>query len=251
MARMRSLWWILALVFLLGIGAGSRLSVPEISQGSDLPQFTATSPEESTQPSQAPTVLPMDKQEGKTLPCSLKYTALVAQSLVNYEGPYWEDGTGEDVFGVAALLLENTGTIGIEYARVSVWQGSRELSFDATFIPPRSTVLILEENRQSYTSDPVTDCRCKTVVPGHFDMQKRNVALEPAGLAGLQVTNISEESIDCLWIYYKHYEPDSDLCMGGLTYSITVRDLAPGQTVTLYPYRYAGRGSQVVAVVPR
>ncbi len=240
---MKSLWWILALVFILGIGTGSRM-VMQQPQGADLPAFSAP---ETQAPTQKPTLAPIGKEE-YGLPCAFQYTTLKALKLVSYDGPYWEDGTGEDVFALAALLVENTGTTGLDYACITVQQGTRELTFDATYIPPRSRVLILEENRQSYSDEPITACQCRTVIPGSFDLRQRIVRLEDVGLSGLKVTNITQETAYKLRIYYKHYDRESGAFLGGITYSVTVDDLQPGACLELHPYRYTPGYTQAVAV---
>ncbi len=242
---MKRFW--LVLVFAAGIFTGGVFSRRETPANDPLPYFTQTVPEITAPSPSQPTVAALEDSQGG-LPVALPYTSLVAQGLVSYDGAYWEDGTGEDVFGVAALLLTNTGTIGIEYAHVMVAQNGRALSFDTTYLPPRSTVLILEETRQLYESGPVTDCRCKTVIPGNFDTQPGGLLLENDGLTALKVTNLSDEALPCLRIYYKHHYGNEDIYLGGMTYSLTVPALAPGECQVLYPFRYAAGYSLVVAV---
>ncbi len=246
---MRSLWWVWTLVFLAGIGAGSWLGLGRQTQESDIPAFAATTPAETDAPNREPVKLPQSREE-YGLPCTFQDTAIKALTLVSYDGPYWEDGSGEDVFAVAALLVENTGNIGLDYVRITVCQGTRELVFDSTYIPPQSKVLILEESRQPYSSEPVGTCKCNMAVPGNFDCSERLVKIEDVGLSGMKVTNCSQEPLADLYIYYKHYSRDDGMYLGGITYSVTVKSLQPGQTVELHPYRYTPGYTQVVAVKP-
>ena len=53
------------------------------------------------------------------LPCGVDGTELVAKHLVYYEGPYWESG-GQEVAGVAALLVENAGCLMVAHGAVMV-----------------------------------------------------------------------------------------------------------------------------------
>ncbi len=238
------------MVFLVGIGVGGGIARYATAGGENLPYFTAR-PSETEKPTitePLPTVTPLqDAQEG--LPWSFQYTSLVAQALVYYDGPYWENGATEDVFGVAALLLQNTSTIGIEYARVQLTQDGQELIFDATYIPPKASVLILEENQAPFSDGPVTDCQCKTVIPGNFDMEQRQVEVNDNGLTGLSVTNLTEETLSRVRVYYKHYYAPEDLYQGGITYSVMLTELLPGETRMLRPYRYAAGYSKAVAVI--
>ena len=66
----------------------------------------------------------------------------------------------------------------------------------------------------------------------------------------LEVTNLTEQEMDCVRIYYKHHEGENDLYVGGITYSAVIPNLSPGETRSITPYRYASGYAQVVAVVP-
>lgn len=245
---MKRTWWITALVFLVGIGVGS--FVTDMARGENTGQPDPTAAATPSSPTQ-----PNVEQVESTLapagfPFALEYTSLVAQKLIPYEGAYLEDGSEEAVTDVAALILENTGTIGIEYAQIILVQNGRELSFDATYIPPKSTILLLEENKQPYSDAAVTSCRCRTVIPGVFDCAERTVEVKETGMCTLEVTNLTEQTLSGVRIYYKHHEGPNDLYVGGITYSTVIPDLEPGETRSVTPYRYASGYAQVVAVVP-
>ena len=248
---MKRFWWSWLAIFALGMWVG-RLFLPagEVP-GAELPSFSAPqmSVTETTVPTKEPepTYVQTGNQQG--LPCAVRYTPLVAKQLSGYDGPYLEDGTEEELIGVAALVVENTATVGIEYVQLVVSQGQRELVFDATYIPPRGTVLILEKNRQSYTRDAVTGCRCKTLIPGLFDWEKDRVLIQPGEGFSMTVTNLTAEVMPCVRVFYKQHEGASDLYVGGITYSAVIPDLQPGETRQITPYRYANGYSAVVAVV--
>lgn len=241
---MKKRWLIWLTVFFLGFGLGNRAGrVPETSE--EPPSFSLRSePTEATQATLTQTSVELSPE----FPCSLRYTSLVVQGLVCYDGPYSEDGSDEEVFGVAALVVENTATVGIEYTQIVLTQDGRELSFDATYIPPRSTILIPESSRAPYSTAAVDSCRCRTVIPGDFDWSKNLITLADEGLCSLAVTNLTEETVSCVRIYYKAHLGREDLYVGGITYSVTVTDLAPGETRIVTPYRYASGYAQVVAV---
>ncbi|MBQ2892537.1 MAG: hypothetical protein IJE24_00215 [Oscillospiraceae bacterium] len=244
-------WWITALIFLVGVGVGCGITRAWDREDAVLPAaVTETQPHSVQQPTQPDAQQSGVTQKPADFPFALEYTSLVAQKLISYEGAYLEDGSEEAVEDVAALVLENTGTIGIEYAQIILLQNGRELSFDATYIPPRSTVLLLEETRQPYSDAPVTDCRCRTVIPGVFDRAERTVAVKETGMCTLEVTNLTDQTFRGVRIYYKHHEGANDLYVGGITYSTVIPNLEPGETRSVTPYRYASGYAQVVAVVP-
>lgn len=238
----------MVLVFVLGFGAGCGAAKLGSRNGPETEVTTRPKPSES--PARPDTEQVGGAAEPAGFPYKLEYTSLVAQKLIAYEGVYLEDGSEEAVTDVAALILENTGTIGVEYVQIVLQQNGRELSFDGTYIPPKSRVLLLEENKQPYSPAPVTACRCRTVIPGVFDRAERTVSIREIGLGTLEVTNLSEQDLEGIHIFYKHHEGENDLYVGGITYSTVIPDLAPGETRSVTPYRYASGYAQVVAVVP-
>lgn len=238
-----------AAVFLLGLGIGGGLTRLFRPDGAALPVLSVTEPTAGQRPTQ-PNTVPADGENKQTgFPFALEYTSLVAEKLIAYEGAYLEDGSEENVTDIAALVLTNTGTTGIEYAQIILTQNGQELSFDGTYIPPKSTVLLLEENKQPYSAAPVTACRCRTVIPGVFDRSERKVQIKETGMCTLEVTNLTDQTLDGVRIFYKHHEGENDLYVGGITYSVMIPDLASGQTQSITPYRYAAGYSMVVAVV--
>ena len=246
---MKALWWITIVVFLLGIGVGNGITQLYDRGGGDVPSFATEVALQS--PTQKPSQPPAEQLSGTTgFPFGLEYTSLVAQKLIAYDGAYLEDGLEENVVDIAALVLENTGTTGIEYAQIVLMQGGRELYFDATYIPPKSTVLLLEDNKQPYSDAAVTDGHCRTVIPGVFDRAERTVSVKEAGMCTLEVTNLTDQSLSGIRIFYKHHQGENDLYVGGITYSTVILALEPGQTRSITPYRYASGYAQVVAVVP-
>ena len=244
---MKVKWWIVVLVFLLGILVGSGIS--RRNRAEEAAPSLVTQPNATSAPTQ-PDAKPVGGTQQTGFPFALEYTSLVAQKLIAYEGAYLEDGSQEPVADIAALVLENTGTTGIQYTQIVVVQNGRELTFDATYIPPKSTILLLEENKQPYSSAPVTACRCRTVIPGVFDRAERTVQIRETGLCTLEVTNLTDQALSGIRIFYKHHEAASDLYVGGITYSTVIPDLEPGQSYSVSPYRYASGYAQVVAVVP-
>lgn len=246
---MKRTWWITALIFLLGVGVGCGIARID-SRGSERPPAAATVDQPAEMPTQPDAEQAVEVNTPTGFPFKLEYTSLVAQKLIAYEGAYLEDGSEEAVTDVAALVLENTGTIGIEYAQIILEQNGRELSFDATYIPPKSTILLLEETKQPYSAAPVTACRCRTVIPGVFDKAERTVSVRETGMCTLEVTNLTDQPLSDIHIYYKHHEGGNDLYVGGITYSTVIPALEPGETRPVTPYRYASGYAQVVAVVP-
>lgn len=242
---MKKIWWVGLLVFALGVGTGVGIyDRQEIKKG-ELPVFS----QQTTLPETVPAETREEAQPVEAIPCRLQYTNLEILGLIAYDGPYLEDGTDESVTNVAALLLYNSGTIGIEYVQIVVFQDGKELSFDATYIPPKGTILILESSRAPFSETAVDECRCRTLIPGSFDWSAGQILVETSGLGSLVVTNLTQTAFSCVRIYYKQYDAESDMCLGGISYSTVVTDLQPGQETIISPYHFAVGYGRVVAVM--
>ena len=248
---MKNKWLITVLVFALGVGVGCGIARLGDGKNTKSPDPTvATRPTSTIKPTQPEFEQVFGTGDAAEFPFKLEYTSLVAHKLIAYEGAYLEDGSEEAVTNVAALILENTGTIGISYVRIILVQNGKELSFDATYIPPRSKIMLLEENKQPYSQATVTSCRCHTVIPGDFDRAERTVSIKETGMCTLEITNLTGQNLSGIRVFYKHHEGTRDLYVGGITYSTVIPALEPGETRSVTPYRYASGYAQVVAVVP-
>lgn len=175
------------------------------------------------------------------------HASVIANRLISYDGPFLEDGTQEELIGVAALELRNTGDSVVEFVQAVVQQGQRQLRFEATFIPPGGTVLVLEADRMRYTDEPITDFQCPAIV-GLEEQGWQGIKVEPQGECGLTVTNLSQQKIGCVRVFYKQYYEAEGVYLGGITYCLVVTQLMPGESRSISPYRFATRYSRVVAV---
>ena len=77
---------------------------------------------------------------------------------------------------------------------------------------------------------------------------QEKIAVADRAMGTLVVTNISQEPVENVRIYYKAWLSPPDVYMGGKSYVITIPALQPGQTEFLYPDHYACGFSKVVSV---
>lgn len=203
----------------------------------------------------APQFRPAPTQQAQTQPepteetvCRMPYAGIFAQRLVSYDGPFFEDASEKELIGVAALELRNTGDAVVEYVEAVVYQEHRQLRFEATFIPPGSSVLVLEKDAQRYDTGLITDFSCPTVVRMESQDWSESVSVKQDGFCGLTVDNLTEDTLGCVRVFYKQYYEKDDLLLGGITYCLVLTDLQPGRSRTVDPYHYAAQYSRVVAV---
>ena len=179
-----------------------------------------------------------------SFPCKIEGTDLVAESLFTYDGPFHEDGSGREVLNVAALKVYNADTEMTLYALIEVRVGGTVYTFEATRIPPNTSVLIPEKKGQRYISADITGCSGWSIEKAYT--MDPDVLITEAGEGTLAVTNNSGEDLKALNVYHKTYLKDEDLYVGGMAFRTLVLDLKAGQTVFITPEYYASGSSRIL-----
>lgn len=186
------------------------------------------------------------EQKEITFPTPLQGTDLIVKGIYPYDGLYWEDGSGCVVTGVAAILVENAGSYGIEKANIVVGQGDRLLRFDGTTIPPGAQVVILERNKSGFSRDMVKYCfGSQRLQLEGWDLSVVN--WESPDIGTLCLTNSTDSPICGLHLMYKDYL--QGMYIGGATNSYYIEKLLPGETIHIAPKRFAGGVSKILCIL--
>ncbi|MBQ3542875.1 MAG: hypothetical protein IJA45_07115 [Oscillospiraceae bacterium] len=227
----RIILWILALI-LSALGM-ARFFMPDEEVG---PAFL---------PAQTETIAP---QQTGALPERVPGTSLQIQALMQYEGPYWEDGTGEHVSNVAALMLYNPSGNGISYGQVFLTLRGQEYVFEFTYLPAGGRLLVPEKNRLPYVRGKVTDCRCGQLVTGEFGVENAGFNLTKNGMSGIVLENQTDRDLENVQLYYKLYLGDEGVYVGGTTYQMSVGSLPAGGKQEITPSHFVWDYSAVVDI---
>lgn len=180
------------------------------------------------------------------LPCRVADTQLVAQQLVIYEGAFREDGSNREVGEVAALLVTNEGGTMVSEGAVILDWGADRMVFEVFSLPPGATVLVQEKNEKSYAETEFTACYGwnRTEYPENSGV----VAVEETGSTCMLVINHANATIPLVRIRYKSIDPGSGIYMGGICYTVEVKDLRPGEIRMISPQHFLCGYSRVVGV---
>lgn len=188
------------------------------------------------------------KSASLTLPFPIPNTTLVAERIVQYEGGFLEDGSNDEVVNIVGLVLRNSGDEMIHCARVVLERGLLQLCFEATYIPPDASVLVLEKDRQQCLSHNFTACYGWQKGGQEKWVDQGAVQVEAVGMNTILLTNISEETCHNVTFYYKNYLEYAQMYVGGITNRCAVGQIEPGQTVEVSPYHFASGYSKVLGV---
>lgn len=181
-------------------------------------------------------------------PYAIEGTELTVQNISSYDGIFLEDGSDGEVTGVAAMVVENTGDTNVEYAAITISCNGETLEFDASDLPAGATVVVQEKNKTPYQSGTYTDCSAVVAGMGDFEMSEDQVKVEETESGSLLVTNLTDEEIPCVRIFYKFYMADEETYVGGITYTAKLTGLSAGASQTVTPSHYAAGNSRIMMV---
>lgn len=181
-----------------------------------------------------------------SLPCTIAGTELTLLQLAFFQGPFWEDDSEDEVSNIAALVVENTGSLMSAEATVVLEWDDTQMVFELSALPPGERVLVLEKNRQSFRAAPPT--RCYGWERREYPENTGQVAIEESGGITITLTNLSADVLPVVQLRYKSFDAASGMFIGGITYTAELLNMLPGETRTLTPYHYVYGSSKVVCV---
>lgn len=181
-------------------------------------------------------------------PYTISGTDLVLERIACYDGPFLEDGTDGEVVQVTAAVIHNAGEKGILFARLVLSGQNKKLVFEAETIPPGQSVLVLEQNKSKYKRQSYDLCYAQRVLVEEMWWMPQPPQLEAVGMGSLRVTNTTAHCMKNVWLYYKTYQADPGIFIGGITYKVGIRRLEPGQTLLINPPHYVNGYSRIARI---
>ena len=183
-----------------------------------------------------------------TLPASIHGTTLVAQRLAAYDGPFLEDGSGQEVVNIAALVVYNAGDREVLQTGITLQWEAVTLCFYAENIPPGKAVLLLERNRRSCAQNEFTACSGWQVSARETRDPAAFLEITDSAMGAVTVTNITSDTLQDVRLCYKSWLSPPDIYIGGISRQMSVSALQPGESTTLYPPYYARGYTKIVSV---
>lgn len=181
-------------------------------------------------------------------PFAITGTPLIAEHMVCYDGPFTEE-EGEPVSNRLALLLRNTSDREITQAQVILEKQEEQYRFEATCIPPQASILLVETGSAPWTAEDFDRCSADIQYSEEIVLTETQVQILDADMGAVAITNLTSEPLQQLQLYYKAYLSDAQIYVGGITFTKTVENLEPGQTLYLPLDHYASGYSRIVKVL--
>lgn len=212
------------------------------SARSDIPSeyesIAHTSPEPSkgiaisTQPHENPAV-------SAYLPLELG-NDMILQDISRFTGTYLEDGSDEYQEDICAVVLKNAGDKSLQYAKLELTIGAESYNFEVTTLLRGEQVLLQEKNKKALvdiSGDVSASLNTLAFFVEEPSLRDDIFVLQSKDMT-LTLTNKSSETIrGPIYMYYKIRL--NDTLLGGITYRVSVGDLAPGESKTAYASHFA------------
>lgn len=186
--------------------------------------------------------------QGLKLPYQIPGSSLVVSGVASYDGIYLEDGSDTEISGVTVLLLQNSGDTDIEYASVSMCVDGTDLQFDVSDLPADGTAVVQEKNKTLFQKGTYTDCTATVAEVKEFEMSEEQVEVKENEDQSFTVTNITEEDIPAVRVFYKFYMEDKKMYVGGITYTAKITDLKAGESRKITPSHYVSDYSRIMMI---
>ena len=191
--------------------------------------------------------LPEMTESALQLPCEPENWSLVVEKSFGYDGPYIEDGSCEPVSNVAGVILHNAGQRGISFAVVALEQGEKTTYYSVTWLPAGERVLVLDMERKEFTDAPITGCRVLGI--RWDDFSSAPVEIERLVDNGVEVTNLTQETLTGVRLRYKWYLEDYGIYFGGITQCLILPTLSAEERLIAFPETYGADAIRVVAKI--
>lgn len=182
------------------------------------------------------------------LPYKIPGTDLVVEKIEPFNGIFLEDGSDVAVSNVTTMLLKNKGTSEIEFAAISIKCDEQELLFDVSVLPAGASVIVQEKNMTEYKQGTYHECKAEAAQVESLEMSENKVKVTEKENDSLEVTNLTNETISTVRIFYKYYMEEENVYVGGITYTAKIDNLEKGSSQLVTPKHYLDGSSQVVMI---
>lgn len=196
--------------------------------------------------------LPSEKKEEETVEITFPYkipnTNLMVNRISDYAGTYLEDGQDTELQSVCAMLVTNVGNTPIEYAEVTVKGDSKELLFSISTLPAGAAVVVQEANQSAYQEFKPLSFEAECAEIKAFEMSAEQVKVEETADGSLRVTNLTDQEIPCVRVFYKLYMPEEEVYVGGITYVAKITELKANASSEVKAKHYSPGNSKIMMI---
>ena len=183
-----------------------------------------------------------------SFPYAIPGTDLEIEEINSYDGLFLEDGSDSEVTGIAMAVVQNAGDQYLDYAEISMKGSESDYRFAVSNLAPGDAAAVQETEKNLMAEQEYDAITAEPAWSDGFEMSEDQLEVRENADGQLEVTNLTEEIIPCVRIFYKFYMEEENLYVGGITYTAKIGNLRPGATARVAPSHYVPGGSRIVMV---
>lgn len=167
----------------------------------------------------------------------------------SYTGPYWEDGSDEQVDGVRTIVLHNDSGKDLQYAKLTlVYPDGQTAQFALTNLPDGEKAVVLESSRMAACEELPVAATAENVVLLDEMLLHEDIFSVTGADGVLTVKNTSAEDIGGdVYIYYKNVGEGT--YHGGITYRAKITGgIDAGEQYQVSTQHYDTETSQILMI---
>lgn len=176
-----------------------------------------------------------------------KYAIEIKVLPDGYTGNYLEDGSDEDVKDILALMFTNKGTQDIQYAEYVFSLGKEVVSFKLSNLPAGQSCQVLEASRHNNDKKNAMELISRVVAQvEELPFARDELLVVDNSDNTITIMNTTKKEIAVARVFYKNFDSENNLFMGGITYTAKAEKIPAGGGVTVSPAHYTSGESVVV-----
>ena len=164
-----------------------------------------------------------------------------------WTGRYMEDGSDEKVKNVLALQFENTGDQAVQFAEYVFGIDGEAVSFKLSDLPAGQSCVVLESSRYEYHKRDELKLISRVVAQvDEIPFARDQVLVVDNSDNSITIMNLTDKEIPVVRAFYKTFDSESKMFIGGITYTAKAENIPAGKGVTLEPAHYVSGESVIV-----
>ena len=164
-----------------------------------------------------------------------------------YSGEFVEDGSDKKVKNVLALKFTNNGTKAIQYGEYVFDLKGEVASFKFSNLPAGQSCIALEINQHSFKNKDILSIVSRVVAQvDELPFANDQVLVVDNSDNTITIMNLTDKELPAARAFYKTFDEENNVFIGGITYTAKVENVPAGGSVTVKPSHYVSGKSVVV-----
>ena len=176
-----------------------------------------------------------------------EYDVTISSLGEGYSGEFMEDGSDEKVRNVLALKFTNNGAQAIQFGEYVFDLNDEVVSFKFSNLPAGQSCIVLEAAKHRYKRKDTLNLVSRVVAQvDELPFASDKVLVVDNSDNTITIMNLTDKVLPSARAFYKTFDEENNVFIGGITYTAKVENIPAGGGVTVEPSHYVSGKSVVV-----